>query len=462
MKIKMLWLAAFSFPLAASFAQTQKFDIATFIPPLNWQRTDTNGTVSFFNSKKINGQTSFCQIILYASSNSTNTADKNFKKAWQNLVTVPAKSNVKPVTQTQNTPDGWTVVMGSANVVNRGLNYKTIISSLTGFGKTMNVQINTAGGDYAAAIENFFNALDLDSKATVSGNQQNNNSSVSNQTNKTGMITINDYDFITPEQWVLQKNKDHLSIQNPASGCTIKILEPQPSSGDLEKDAKAVFATMYNGWNYSKTGEKQYDLSKGYTMQGLPFFMMEGDMNATNAAGQYITESGAALILKLQNEIVIIAVRHNPGLLGHISCNNNYNTMRRFFNTLAIKNVSVTKPVTDANGIVGLWKTAENMSVSDYVFAANGNYQYGGAIGSSTSTSDDRYVYIQNKAYSFEGDGSYTLTDNVLQLKPRRGSIESKFIRFDQVNHGGTGWKYRLWMRSTGVGGENEVRYEKK
>lgn len=458
MKKKFL-LAACSLQLAAfSFAQTEKFDLASFVPPQGWQRLTNNGTLAFTTSKTDNGLTGFCHIILYPSTPSTGKANKDFANAWKNVVAVPLKTSVKPAVQTNNA-EGWTVVTGTANVTVQSLTYKTIVTSFTGFGKKIIVQVNTAG-DFTTAITDFFNSFSLDSKTTANTT----NNTASNPIIMNGKISLKDYYFTVPEGWTSQNRGDHLLLMQSAdpAGCSIRILPPQPGSGDLEKDAKAVFNTMYNGWNYTQTGEKQYDLSKGYTLQGLPFFMMEADMNATNASGQYITESGGALILKLQNEIVIIAVRHKPGLLAHIACNNNYNTMRRFFNTLAIKNVSVAKPVMDPNRIVGLWITAENMSVSDYLFAANGNYQRGGAIGSSTTTSDDRYVYIQNKAYSFEGDGSYKLTDGVLQLKPRGGSSESKSIRFDQVNHGGTGWKDRLWMRSSGVGGENEVRYEKK
>jgi len=38
-----------------SFAQTEKFDIATFTPPAGWERSNNNGTVSLFNSKTAPG-----------------------------------------------------------------------------------------------------------------------------------------------------------------------------------------------------------------------------------------------------------------------------------------------------------------------------------------------------------------------------------------------------------------------
>ncbi|MGK2860872.1 MAG: hypothetical protein ACSLE0_03005, partial [Chitinophagaceae bacterium] len=74
---------------------------------------------------------------------------------------------------------------------------------------------------------------------------------------------LNDYEFIAPDKWQLQKNNDHFLIQNMQSGCQIRILEPQPSSGNLEQDANAVFELMYNGWSYQNTGDKKFTLAKG-------------------------------------------------------------------------------------------------------------------------------------------------------------------------------------------------------
>lgn len=439
-----------------SFSQTQKFDLATFISPPGWQRIDTNGTVAFMDSKTENGLTSFCQIILYPGSKSTNTADKNFKIAWQNLVAVPTRSKAKPVTQIQKTPDGWTVVTGSANIVNQVLPYKTIISNISGFGKTMSVQINTAGGNYAAVLEKFFNDLDFDSKASIS----------TNQTNMSGAISQKDYDFTAPGKWQVQNNNDHIAFINPKSGCTIKVLSPQPSSGNLEQDANAVFDLMYKGWNYQKSGERKFILAKGFLPRGLEYFIKEAAMNGTNAQGQYMIEEGTAMVVKAGNQVVIISVRHNSSNSGHDDCYRNYNTWKRFVNSFTVKNIVLIKnnEQQSSQRIIGLWKIdAVGIVAGDYFFAANGNYQSGGGIGSSTTTSDMYYTYIYNRAYPFEGDGNYSISGSLLTLK-RRGAANSEQItmRFEKVNHGGTGWKDRLYMLKRDGYGENESFCEKQ
>lgn len=446
------------------FPQTEKFDIASFIPPPGWQRSDTNGTVSYLDAKTVNGLTSFCQIILYPSSNSTANADKNFKTAWQNLIATPTKSKAKPATQTEQTPEGWTVVTGSANISFSGMNYKTILACINGFGKTMPVQVNTAGGDYLETLDKFFNDLNLDSKATVIKTHHPNNENNSNQTVMNNSIYLKDYDFITPERWQAQNNKDHLLIQNMQSGCAIRILEPQPSSGDLEKDAKTVFNMMYAGWQYQKAGKYQYALSKGILPKGLEFCMMEATMSMTAADGRYNLEEGAAIVISVGTQIVIISVRHNSGLMGHDECRLKYNTWRRFFNSFTVKNTIIPGNTGDATSrIIGAWSQTESGASSEYIFAANGSYALAGAIGSTFTSRDINYEYLHIKTYAFQGEGSYSIAGNELILKRWGDNSPEKIrFRFEKVNHGGTGWKDRIYLLKKDSYGENESMYEKQ
>jgi hypothetical protein len=98
----------------------------------------------------------------------------------------------------------------------------------------------------------------------------------------------------------------------------------------------------------------------------------------------------------------------------------------------------------------------------DYVFAANGNYQHGGAIGSSTTTSDSRYEYIYNRAYPFQGDGSYSISGNKLTLTKKGGSPETTTIRFEKIRYGSSAWKDRIYMLKKDALKEYESTYEKE
>lgn len=277
---------------------------------------------------------------------------------------------------------------------------------------------------------------------------------------------FDDYVFIPPQNWQMQKNKDFLLLaqsQDPAVGCVVQILLPAESSGNLETDAKNVFAMMYPGWEYRNSGEKQYDLIKGYTTQGLAFCMMEAPMKKVRADGYYYDyEDGSALVIGLGKQMVIIASRHER--LISCECRRNYNLWKRFFNSFTVKNASLPENTEEepSKKIVGLWKTAESMAVSDYVFAANGHYQHGGAIATSSTSRNQDYEFLHIKSYSFEGDGAYSISKNELTIKKRgEKEAEKRSIRFEKINHGGTGWKERMVLLEKDVAGEYEVRYEK-
>jgi len=451
------------------YAQSEKFDIASFNPPQGWQRMDSNGVVIFHDYKTKNNLTSFGQIILFPSRAAKTSAATNFKDEWNLKIAQPTGTKAKPTTRTATTPDGWTAVTGYSNITTPNISYKTMLVTATGFGRTMSVMVNTAGAEHADAIEKFFRELELDGKMATTMNQ----SSTTNQLSSvSGSTSFGDYTFVAPQGWYIQNNKDYLSIsqsQTPGQGCLILIIPPQPSTGNIEADAKNVFDQMYPGWRYRFSGEKKYDLIKGYTAQGLEYCMMQASMDKLSADGSRYDgfEDGTALVIKNGNKIGLISARHNTSMMGHNDCLNKYETWLRFLNSISLKTATALKPTEEpaAKRIIGVWKVSSNgPALGEYVFAANGNYQLTGGIGTSSTSSDDRYEYLHLTTYAFKGDGNYSINGNQLKLMKRGDNApEQMRIRFEKINHGGTGWNDRIQMlkRNSTDGKEYEVAYEK-
>jgi hypothetical protein len=278
--------------------------------------------------------------------------------------------------------------------------------------------------------------------------------------------TLKDYEFIAPARWQTHHNPDHIVLTQSAEpmACKIQILAPQPSSGDLEQDAKSVFATMYPGWQPTRRGEQQYVLTRGFLAKGLEYFMMEAQMSATDAAGHYLVEDGAAVVVRAGQQIVIIAARHGA-LMAHSDCQNQYDTWRRFFNSFTVKGAAAVDPAaTNATErIIGVWSQSGGGAIGEYVFAANGHFGRAGGLGSSSTRADDRYEYLHIRSHAWDGDGTYVLSGSELTLRGRGDDQPERMrFRFEQANHGGTGWKDRLWLLKAGRLGEIEVCYEKK
>ena len=449
------------FHFVSVFAQKEKFDIATFTPPQGWQRIDSNGIVLFVNSKTVNGLTSFCQIFLFPSQQSNTQPSGAFQSEWNKHVVIPTGSTEKPSTKSEKTPEGWEVTTGYANINHLGITFTCILVCASGFGREMTFQVNLAGNDYMPEVQKFLDNLDLDSKAISSLNDSKKNST--KQVN-----VLNDYQFIAPERWFNQKGNDFILLsqtQSPNWGCTITILPPQPSSGNLEKDARNFYNQMYSGWQYRNTGETKEDISKGYTLQGLEYCMIEAPMQKPRPDGYYYDyENGQALVISLGNQIAIIAGRHQRGEMTCF-CKYQYEYWNRFFNSFTVNNFTPQKATAENvnKRIVGSWKSMGGNALTQYIFAANGRYQF---IGAYTTTSRISWNTIEMKTSGFTGDGSYYINANKLTTKKDSDKNKPDIVqyRFEKVNHGSTGWKDRLYMLANSVddGKPYEVCYEKE
>ena len=105
---------------------------------------------------------------------------------------------------------------------------------------------------------------------------------------------------------------------------------------------------------------------------------------------------------------------------------------------------------------------AEAGGVGEYVFAANGNYAFYGALGSASTSRDYNYEYLHIKTYSFTGDGTYALAGDQLTFQKRNADAQPVTYRFEKVSHGGAAWKDRIWLRTKDKFGEIETCYERK
>jgi hypothetical protein len=317
--------------------------------------------------------------------------------------------------------------------------------------------INLAGQDYVAPVENFLNNFELNKNPTAMNNSNNTRNAGGN----------GDYSFQPPEGWQSYKTNNAVVLsqyQTLEYGCLITIYSPQSFAGDIETATKNIFSQRYPGWEYRSTGENHDHLSKGYTLQGLEYCMMEADMKKLRPDGYYYDyEDGAVWVIKFGNQIAVVTGQHNRNMA--CFCQQRYDYWRRFFNSFTVNNFQVSK-TSDADvskRIVGDWMSIGSSALNEYLFAANGHYQYIGAYATTTKTSDAYYEYTHINTSAFKGDGSYSVKGNQLIFtKHGQKDGEQYQFRFEKVNHGGTGWKDRLYMLRTDNMGTYEVCYEKK
>lgn len=420
-------------------AQTESFDIATFKRPQGWERIDSNGVTVIHDLKTNNGLTSFCQIFLYPSQRTSGNAAKDFSKAWSDYVVKATKTKLKPKTATEKNPDGWTIVIGSTNVTLNQMTFACMLVTASGFGKTMSTMVNVAGKEYATVIDSFFNNFDLDKNATVSKEKTNTNMN-------TLIATLDSYQYIPPEGWQAQKGNGFVLLTQPSTSglaCQLTIISPVPFSGNLENETKNVFSQMYPGWRFYYSDARHDDLMKGNTKQGFGYCMMEAPMVRTRPDGNsWDYETGSALLVNLGTHVAIITLRHESTGI-HCQCKQRYDYWGRFFNSFTIKNFSVPIMGTDVHKrIIGSWTASGNRAIGEYIFAANGRYQYIGGFGNFTQISPE---LLELKTSAFQGDGNYKLENDQLVMT-RKGNSTPEIYKFrlEKINKGSTGWKDRI------------------
>ena len=255
--------------------------------------------------------------------------------------------------------------------------------------------------------------------------------------NRNGLITLNDYEFIPPDGWTVKRNTDHFLMQNPQSGCLIQIFEPRAMPGDLEQVSRAFLRRRTPAGSFGRRESSSICCRLAFCRRDSSFFMTEAEMSKEGGEFGGI-QDGAALIVKAGSQIVLIAALHASLMPDHRECWATYATWRRFFNSFTVRNTPIVRATEDelSRRIVGRWAMTEGLAVGEYVFGADGTYSSGGAFGSSAA----------GVVSGVSRDGGYSMAGDQLIMSSPAGTTKEVRFRFERVNHGGTGWKDRLYL----------------
>ena len=138
----------------------ERFDIATFEPPPGWERVASPG-VLLFRAAAGDGQ-----IALFSSFASDASPAENFAAEWAKLVAAASGSVEPQQVTTEQTPDGWTALIGAANVARDGATFAVVQVTTTGFGRVMTVVASLASADRGSEVTRFFEQIEFRSEAS--------------------------------------------------------------------------------------------------------------------------------------------------------------------------------------------------------------------------------------------------------------------------------------------------------
>jgi hypothetical protein len=457
MKKKILLMAGNLVLLATLFAQTQKFDIASFIPPQGWQRLDSNGKLGFFDAKTTDGGTHFCQILLYPSRASSGNAVKDFNEEWKSRVVKATGYTKKPGMQTKRSPDGWNIVTGYANINQQGSTYTCTLTSISGFGKVMSVLVNIAGQDYLPFVDQFFKNLVLD-KNTAVHTPSNNQTTV-----RTGVLA--DYSFTAPQGWTAMQYPDGIVLSPPVSNtgerCNITLWPMRPSTGNLQDDANNLFAVVFKDFE-PRNGSTAGSMIRGFSPQGWEYFITKKSIGLRG--GDYQVMFGFAFVARLGNQVAAISGISKDPLVSSCFGLQLTDVWPKFFYSLQFKNWQAPSQSEAANRLPGVW-TAVTASAGDrFAFAPNGRFAGAAAAQRYVRLSSVDVLRITD---AYFGDGAYRMNGNSILLThdSNKSTPEAAWFRIEQESRDeGRTWTEKLYLlrKSEVDGSEFEVAYDKQ
>ena len=141
-------------------AQEETFDLATYTVPNGWKKTsNTNNAVGYTITNNQKG--TYCQIGIYASTNSKGSLEDDFESEWQELVVKTYKPTTKPELVPKTSENGWDVQAGAAPFEYSGAQAVAMLFTASNKDRCMSIVILTNTGDYQAVIEKFLESVDL-------------------------------------------------------------------------------------------------------------------------------------------------------------------------------------------------------------------------------------------------------------------------------------------------------------
>ncbi len=382
---------------STAFSQTETFDIATYTPPKDWKKDAKPGVVNYVHLNNTAG--TFCVLTLYASTASTGSPDKDFKRDWKELVYTPYQAELNPKTETQTTSDGWTIVMAAAAIKQDGIDVYVFLSVFSGFGKSLCIRTSMNNLSYTADVDALFATMVLDKSktSTVKTDKTVLPVQTSTGTGKFGLLK-----YAAPAGWSEQVFGDGVvfkPIGLPADEhLAIQIMTPLVISGSLEEALAQSFAeaaAMYKGTMMFQSGGNYSKNASQKSFNGWEYIRGKGGLQVDNGTS-YKTEVGLELfVVKINNRFERVAIIESRKYCGGVS---RYYASDRLIYRNAIENLLFSLQFSDFNatvlqsgsakgtGVIGLWQgiiqgtgaaVGVRLEVFSPIFFTNGQVYFG-------------------------------------------------------------------------------------
>ena len=438
-------------------AQATTFDIATFTTPAGWQRVDQNGIVQLQSTRTVGRRTAYCQIFLFPSHPGSADASQNFGAEWARLIAQPFGVIAAPRPETRQSPDGWTAVTASVNVVQRGIPVTAILFTVTGHGRVMSIVINESGQDYTAEIRGFVGSLAFHVPDQLPGPVAGNPAPSENPPAGQGVRSLADYVYTIPQGWTRAVYPDGIVYGSPlfsnGERCQISVFPPRPGTGNLSADARNAYAQIFqidplqnNSYPYPTA-----TFTRGISAEGWNYFMLRKSIHGQS--GDYGTLLGTTLLAaQLGDQVAVITSTGKDPEVSMCFGEIVHDEWPQFFFSIHFKSWTPASQDREMpRRIAGTWTTATASVADRYTFAPNGRYASAAAAMTRARISQTEILQTTN---AYFGDGAYAIRGNTITLTADgdRANPKHGWIRLEQDSKDGATWTDRLCLLLEGIG----------
>lgn len=405
-------------------AQTQNFDIASFIPPAGFSRTDSNGILILQDRRNVRGRQEFCQIYLFQSRLINASAANNFLAEWTSRIAAPLGLSSRPVPAIDTTSDGWTTMTAFADVVKQGVPMRAILVVFTASGRSVSAVVTVSPNAYQTEIETFFKNLNFSRAGSpnVPGTQPTggvpaspDGANPSPETPADGSLAS--YVYTVPNGWTRTESRNGIVLRSGVypngETCQITMLPMRSASGPLDNIAIESFREIFRTDPLTSYPSPPPKLAKGMSPQGWEYFTIRKLVGGQE--GESRTMGTILLAARAGSQSAMIVATSKDFLVSKCFGELALDAWPGFFYSLQFKNVrpSGNEHADLQQRLAGSWMTATSSVGLHYTFLANGRYASTGAAQQRTRISNTE---VLQTTQAYFGDGAYTFDGNSIVL----------------------------------------------
>ena len=140
------------------FAQSETFDLATFLPPTGWKKETNNSAVSYVATNSVSR--SWCRVTIFKSIGSSNDLNTDFDHEWNELIAKSYTGTTKPKPDVTE-EEGWTAQSAASPFTFQGQQCHALLIAISGYGKALSVTVIMNSQEYKREVELFLSSIKL-------------------------------------------------------------------------------------------------------------------------------------------------------------------------------------------------------------------------------------------------------------------------------------------------------------